>query len=240
LLTALAAQDVLQKDAGSGRYSLGLQLIQLAHQTIDQIPLRHIAIPHLQRVVETCNEATYFSVYLRQRQEIVTLAGVESKQPVRYVLDLYTPRPLYVGAAGWAVLAFLPPEEREFLLSQAAAAHSAEAAKIKPLRLDQKLEQVRARRYAVTFGTRIPGAVGIAVPVFDPAGTVFAAVGIAMPEQRYAATRVSQSARLLSDCARAIMSDIGVQSAAPQRRKPSRNSAAPFSAKSRRGVQAHA
>jgi DNA-binding IclR family transcriptional regulator len=238
LLCALAAQNVLQKDASCGRYSLGLELIQLAHQTIDQIPLRHVAIPHLQRVVDACNEAAYFSIYVRERQETVTIAGVESKQPVRYVLDLYTPRPLYVGAAGWAVLAFLPRVEQGLLLSHAPAASSPAALKPRS-RLDREMEQVRARGYAVTFGTRVPGAVGIGVPVFDAGGTVFAAAGIAMPEQRYNAARVGKLSRLLSDCARAIMTDIGVQSAGPQRRKAHRSAAAALPSAARRKTRAH-
>src|SRR5262249_11823875 len=152
----------------------------LAHQAIDQVPLRRIAMPHLRKLVDACNEAAQLSLYVRERAELVTIAGLESTHPVRYVIDMYSWRPLHVGASGWAVLAFLPASERAALLAQRSArrSKSADAAD-----LAQELEAVAARGYALTRGTRIEGAVGLAAPLFDPAGSVLGAVGIALPEQ---------------------------------------------------------
>ena len=118
LLSALVEENVLQHDEASGRYMVGMALFQLSHQLFDQVPLRRLSMPHLSRLVGLCNEAAHTSLYVRERGELVTVAGLELSHTVRYVIDMYSWRPLDVGAAGRAVLAFLPAAEREAVLEQ--------------------------------------------------------------------------------------------------------------------------
>jgi DNA-binding IclR family transcriptional regulator len=205
LLAALTAERVLQQDERSGRYTLGLELFQLAHQAIDQVPLRRIAMPHLRRLVDACNEAAHLSLYVRDRGSLVTIAGVESTHAIRYVIDMYSWRPLHVGAAGWAVLAMLPPAERAALLAQRPAG----AAKGADNDLATELDAVRTRGYAFTRGTRIEGAVGLAAPLLDPAGSPIGAVGLALPEQRFSPADLGRLAKPLLACARNLMAEIG-------------------------------
>lgn len=199
LLVALVHEGVLQHESATGRYALGLELFRLAHAAIDQVPLRRLSMPYLRQLAEETNEAVHLSVYVRERREVVTVAGVESTHAIRYVVDLYAARPLFVGAAGLAVLAFLPDAERACLLE--AQACRAE--------LKKNLAAVRARGYSLTFGTRIQGAVGIAVPIKDCTGAAIGAVGITMPEQRFKRGKVGDLAALLKNCAANLMAEIG-------------------------------
>ena len=211
LLAALTAEGVLAQDEQTGRYTLGFELFHLAHRAIDQVPLRRLAMPHLRKLVGSCNEAAHLSLYVRERAELVTIAGVESTHPVRYVVEMYSWRPLHVGASGRAVLAFLPEAERAALL--------ASPGQRKPADLAQEIAAVHERGYALTAGTRIQGAVGLAAPLFDAVGTVLGAVGIAMPAQRFDPDTVERLARPLMACARNLTAEIA---AAPShgRRRP--------------------
>lgn len=199
LLTALAAEGVLAQDPQSGRYTLGFELFHLAHRAIDQVPLRRLAMPHLRTLVGACNEGALLSLYVPERGELVTIAGVESTHPVRYVIEMYSWRPLHVGAAGRAVLAFLPEPDRAALI----AAQRDEAAE-----LAQEIETVRERGYALTAGTRIQGAVGLAAPLFDAGGAVLGAVGLAMPAQRFDEGAVERLAMPLLACAKTLTAEI--------------------------------
>ena len=45
ILTALVTEGVLQQDARSGRYTLGLELFQFAHHAINQLPFHRASMP---------------------------------------------------------------------------------------------------------------------------------------------------------------------------------------------------
>ena len=202
LLTALVLEGVLEREEETGRYALGMTLFHLAHQSIDQVPLRRLAMPHLRRLVGACNEAAHLSLYVRERGALVTIAGLESTHTVRYVIDMYSWRPLDVGAAGWAVLAFLPKAERDGVLEQRKARGQTVPD------LASELDAIAARGYALTRGTRIEGAVGLAVPLLDPRGAVLGAVGLALPEQRFDPNGTERLAVPLLDCARDVTAAI--------------------------------
>jgi DNA-binding IclR family transcriptional regulator len=203
LLDALAEEGVLQRDELTRRYALGMTLFHLAHQSIDRIPLRRVVMPHLRRLVSACNEAAHLSLYVRERAALVTIAGVESSQPVRYVLDMYSWRPLDVGAAGRAVLAFLPESERAPVFAQ----NEPQGPQVSDLLAS--LDAVKARGYALTRGTRMEGAVGLAAPLFSPSGQVLGAIGIALPEQRFDESDVERLSKPLIACARGVTDEIG-------------------------------
>lgn len=207
LLAALVSEGVLQQDERTGRYTLGLQLLQLAHQAIDQVPLQRIAMPHLRRLAAASNEGTYLSLYVRERSELVTIASVDSTHPVRYVIDMFSWRPLHVGASGRAVLAFLPAAERSAILAQRPARGSKSSDKSD---LTQELVTIRRRGYAVTHGTRIEGAVGIAAPLLDPSGGVLGAVGIAMPSQRFDPDGIERLAKPLLNGVAELSAELGM------------------------------
>ena len=207
LLAALVSEGILQQDQRSGRYTLGLQLLQLAHQAIDQVPLQRVAMPHLRRLAAASNEGAYLSLYVRERSELVTIASVDSMHPVRYVIDMFSWRPLHIGASGRAVLAFLPAAECAAILAQRPARGSKS-----PDRSDlaQELVAIRRRGYAVTHGTRIEGAVGIAAPLLDPAGIVLGAVGIAMPNQRFDSADTERLTKPLLSCIGDLSAELGM------------------------------
>ena len=221
LLAALVAEGVLHRDERTGRYTLGLRLLQLAHQAIDQVPLQRAAMPHLRRLAAASNEGAYLSLYVRERSELVTIAGVDSTHPVRYVIDMFSWRPLHVGASGRAVLAFLPAADRAAILAQRPARGLKSSDRPD---LAQELAAIRRRGYAVTHGTRIEGAVGIAAPLLDPSGVVLGAVGIAMPNQRFDLAGIERLTKPLLTCVCDLIAELGM-SPAPKRRSgsPGRN-----------------
>lgn len=202
LLSALVEENVLQHDEASGRYMVGMALFQLSHQLFDQVPLRRLSMPHLSRLVGLCNEAAHTSLYVRERGELVTVAGLESSHTVRYVIDMYSWRPLDVGAAGRAVLAFLPAAEREAVLEQRRARGLSSS------ELADELERIGEHGYALTRATRIEGAVGLAAPVFAAGDAVVGAIGVALPEQRFDERHVQWLADPLVACAHAVTQEI--------------------------------
>jgi DNA-binding IclR family transcriptional regulator len=93
---------------------------------------------------------------------------------VRYVLDEGSDVPLTAGAAGKAILAYLP---------RTAAARASSEAHVRA----EELEHIRAQGWASTDRERVPDAHGIAAPFFIN-GTVSGSVTATIPNHRIAGT----------------------------------------------------
>ncbi|TQJ33645.1 IclR family transcriptional regulator [Arthrobacter sp. SLBN-122] len=93
---------------------------------------------------------------------------------VRYVLDEGSEIPLTAGAAGKAILAYLP-QTHDAPISDAATIRA------------EELEGVRTQGWAATDSERVPDAHGIAAPIFIN-GTVGGSVTATIPNHRVAGT----------------------------------------------------
>jgi DNA-binding IclR family transcriptional regulator len=208
LLSALTKEGMLRREAG-GRYSLGLEVVRLAHVMISRMPLRDVALRYMRKLVTSCNETVYFGLYDRARQEIFFGTNVESSQRLRYVVDTEHWVPVYAGASGLAVMAYLSDEERESIIRRTRLKPLTPATISEPYRLEHALANVRRMGYALTRGQRIPGAVGLAAPVFGPDGEVVGDISITIPEQRYDPANESRLADLVMQCAGDVTIEIG-------------------------------
>lgn len=209
LLGVLAQEGFLQHDQENGQYALALDVYRLSHVVAGRTPLQRIALPHMRNLVGACNEAAFFSLYDSTRREMVTVASVESTHALRYVVEIQRWKPVHVGASGLAILAWLPETERRLIIERTGLAPATEYSITEPYRLERELAQVRRIGHACTHGQRIPGAVGIAVPVFGPDGAVLGDVGLTIPAQRFSAAEEPHLAELLHICAAGIMAEIG-------------------------------
>ena len=77
------------------------------------------------------------------------------------MLDAPVGIPLHLGAAGKAVLAFAPE-----WLDEIDMHNDAQGRKVKVSELRKTLAAIRTTEFAIAEGERIPGAFGVAAPVF--------------------------------------------------------------------------
>lgn len=209
IISALVEEGLLEQQAETGRYGLGLEMIRLSHKVVDRWSLRTVALGPMRDLVMACEEAAFLNLYDGTRGEIIGVESVESNQVLRYVVELHKWKPVYVGASGWAVMAFLSPAERQAIIERSGLQPITEQSITSAAELEGQLEQVRLRGYAITHGQRIAGAVGLAVPLFGPSGRVIGSIGISMPEQRFSVGKELKLSTLLKHCAAEVMRPIG-------------------------------
>jgi DNA-binding IclR family transcriptional regulator len=185
LLATLEPDGLVRRDPGSGRYGLGLEFLRAAWRTASRNSLAQLGVPVLRRLRDETGETAVLGVYDHARRAMLLVASVESEHAVRNVRPLHTWMPVHGGASGRALLAWLPDEERAAVLGGPLAAVT-DATITTRGALERNLEEVRRQGYALSRGERVPGGVGVAAPVLDAGGRVVAAVGITMPEQRFA------------------------------------------------------
>jgi DNA-binding IclR family transcriptional regulator len=208
-ISALVEEGFLQKDAASGKYALSLDVLRLAHNVVELWPIRRIALQAMRRHLKPCNEAAFLTLYNADRQQVISVASVESTHALRYTVELNVWKAIYVGAAGLAIMAHLPLPERQSIIENTKLAPLTDKSITDPVVLDETLAKIRQRGYAISRGQRIPGGLGLAAPIFGPSGAVFAAVGLSIPENRFDDSKERWLAGLVIACTRDITREIG-------------------------------
>lgn len=177
LLTTLRLHRLVA-EGSSGRYRLGLGVMQLARQANPQ--LRNATMPFLRQLAEELRSTAQCVV--AEGDDAVALAVVEPPDSVFHLSQRSGARhPLNQGASGLAIL----------MARQAANADPA------------LVREARDVGYAVSYGALTPGAVGVAVPLYDGDGhTLDAAIGIismAEVDVDHVGNRLIEVARLIAN-----------------------------------------
>lgn len=222
LLTELAKADFVQHHALTGRYSLSLECLRLAHLTIGHLSLQRVAMTHMQRLTAACNETSLLGIYDATRQEMMVLAIVESSHQLRYKVDLNKWLPVHAGASGLAIVAFLGDENIESIIARTGLAPLTPRSITQRLKFEAELHKIRQRGYAITHGQRTPGAVGLGAPIFDSNGEVVGDICLTVPESRFDAGTQDRIAQLLKACASEVTKAIGGRTIVSRVKGPSR------------------
>jgi len=178
----LATEQVLVRDARTGRYRWGEAFIKIARATYQTTHVRHLAQPLMERIVQDTNETALLVLYQPSRRQVVFTDEVECSQPVRYHAQLHVPLPLHAGASGKAILAFLADGEIQKIIQSGLDPITGNTV-TEPSALMADLARIRRDGFAISHGERTPGAVGIGAPIFDGTGVV-GEIMVTVPEYR--------------------------------------------------------
>ena len=118
ILTDLTAVGLVQPAGSSRRYSLGPELSSLAWKFTARFPIRELAMPELESLVQATNETAFLAVFSRKRRQQIIVASIETQQQLRYVVPVNMWRPLSSGAGSLGMLAFMPKDEQQVLVEE--------------------------------------------------------------------------------------------------------------------------
>ncbi|MGH7314563.1 MAG: IclR family transcriptional regulator [Candidatus Rokuibacteriota bacterium] len=203
LLRALTARGYLAQGR-AGEYRLGPSVLDLGATAPVQRELVEVARPAAVDLMRRTGETVFLGTLSSDRTSIVYVDKVESDHVIRYAGGVGDRRPLHATSSGKAILAFLPAEEREEILKSLSLARHTERTVTSLPALRASLEEIRRAGVCVTADELVPGASGIAAPVFDRYGRVAGACAIGGPTERVRprlpalATEVTATAQALS------------------------------------------
>lgn len=174
LARSLVAIGLLDQDPETRAYRLGTRFLELGTLVAGSLDIRKRALPVLRALCGEIGETTYLMV-LKDRQ-VICIERIEGTHPLRdAVTQIGTVLPLHVGAAGAAILAYLPEQEVEEILMEplemrtpfTVTSHSA---------IRARLLDVRTHGYAVAVNDLVVGTGGISAPIFASDGAPVAAI----------------------------------------------------------------
>jgi IclR family acetate operon transcriptional repressor len=209
ILSVLQQEGLIAAGAAGGPYHLSLEFFRLAWRATSRLPFREAALPVLRSLVATCNETAFLGLYDPRRMEMMFVEVVESSHPLRYELQLNRWLPVYAGATGLAIMAFLPEAERRAIAARTGLAPLTERTIQDPRLLERELERIRGQGYACTHGQRIPGAVGLAAPIWGPDGRVVGDLVLTIPEHRFEPQSEGRLGQLLGRHADRLTTAVG-------------------------------
>jgi DNA-binding IclR family transcriptional regulator len=178
LLATLAGAGMVEHVAATGRYRLGLRLLQLGNTVLARLDLREVARPHLQALVAKTGETATLSA--PGEVDAITVDFVQSAASVQSVARVGRPSVAHATATGKVLLAFGSPELPDGPFKAYTPRTITDRA-----RLEAELERVRRLGCAEAVGEREAHLNAIAAPVFDARGDLAAIMGLQGPSSRF-------------------------------------------------------
>lgn len=183
LCTTLERHGFLSRDLATDQYTLGPVLMQLGAAASKQYPLHDIVRPHMVLLRNLSQETV--NLYVPQDIYRVCVAQEESPQFIRQVIPLGRSLPIWVGASGLVLLAFMEEDKQRHIVERLITMGTV----TDYVAFTQMLHTVRSQGWAVTHGQREPGASSLAAPIFA-GDRVTAALAISGPSHRFTDDRV--------------------------------------------------
>lgn len=215
LVTCLAQEHFLDRDAQSRRYRLGFEATNLGLVSLERVPVLERYRPMLQRVARISGDTLFLLV--RQGDHAICLYREAGPYPVKvFTIDVGERRLLGIGAGGLALLATLPD-------ASISAAFSRHAARYRQVGLDQgRIERMialtRRNGYSTTIGTITPGIAGVGV-AFEAAPGSWAAISVGAIHSRLGPARREELVALLKSELRPVGGGSGRSLQPPRSRR---------------------
>lgn len=186
LLATLAAAGLVEHVEATGRYRLGLRLVQLGNTVLGRLDLRELAQPHLRALGAETGETATLSA--PGEQDAVTVDFVQSPASVRSVAQLGRPSIAHATATGKVLLAFGDAHLPRGPLT----AHTGRTI-VDREQLAAELERVRRVGHASALGEREAHLNALAAPVFGGRGELAAILGLQGPSSRFGRERMREA-----------------------------------------------
>jgi IclR family acetate operon transcriptional repressor len=216
LLRTLSARGYLEQARG-GAYRLGSRALELAVRAPGRRDLTEAARPALDTLMRRTGESAFLATLAVDGGAVVFIDVVESDQIIRYTVNVGQRSPLHATSNGKAILAFLPPGERDAALRDVTLKRYTERTITTLAALHSALEEIRTSGVSVSIDELVKGASGIAAPVFGRDGRVAGACAVGGPTDRMK-PRMRQLGAEVKTTARAISMTLGFDPDSQSRR----------------------
>lgn len=170
---------------GHGLYRLGPKSFRLAADILAVRRFPNLVRPILQDLAAKTGETVFLVVLDRAAQRVTYADIIDSANPVRYTVPTGTTRPLYVSAGGQMLLAYQEPAWVDAYIGAARLDPLTPRTITDPEELRERLATIRRDGFAISLGETVPGAAGLAAPIFDADGSVTAGLLIGAPIDRF-------------------------------------------------------
>ena len=198
-LNTLCKAGFAELDNDGQRYKLGMLMLTLSTGLSQQNALTVAVHPILEELQARSGETA--ALWLRIGSVGLCLSSVESPQFVRTVSPIGYTVPLFAGAHGKQLLAGLSSSELEEYLAETDVARLTPATIVSRDALRREVSRIQRRGWSLSRGEINADAVGVAAPILNAFGAIFACVSVTAPAHRIDDDRIEGIADRVVDAA---------------------------------------
>ena len=203
----LDAAGLVERNARTGRYRLGLHIFELGGLVMQQMNLWDEALPFLEGLVRDTGETGHLAVL--DGGEAIYIERVEARRALRVPSAIGRGYPAHATNLGKVLLADLPRERVAEIVAERGLASYTPNTITDLGRLEAELERIRQCGYAIDDEEYDEGLRCIGAGVRDHSGHVVSALGIGGPVTRITPERVEELAGLVMAAARGLSRRLG-------------------------------
>lgn len=219
-LANLVTAGFLNRDA-EGTHHLGIACFTIGQAAVGQLDIRRLSLPYLRELNQQTRETIHLTV--RHGLSAVYVEKLDSPEPVRIHSRIGATVPLYCTAVGKVMLAYMPQEEQNRILSEIDLKRLTPNSVGNLQELKTELYRVRKNGYACDLEEHELHIRCVAAPIWDHTGSVHSSVSITAPTLRMPVTRLRQLAPLIQAAGQKISAELGYQSLMPASVAAARN-----------------
>ncbi len=214
LLKLLRNEDLVEWNPVTRRYGVGPGLYRISARVLESVSLPQLARSYLDRLAARFDETVLLGNYLERQRALSFAARADGQQALQYRINMHVPTSLLWGASGKAILAHLSDQVVAAVLAEEGPSPATGAPLPTLPELQNELDAIRVAGYARSANEKLPGACGIAAPVFGPRGVVGCIV-LTAPQERLPREQEPEIIEAVRETAREL-SDVLGPAAAPR------------------------
>ena len=204
ILSTLEYEGFLIRDRETQKYKLGYTVYLLGLVARKSMDVKTISIPYMEHITKITNETS--NLYILEGLERVCIAQVESPEPIKQSLKIGEKYPIWLGATGKSMLAFL--DEAVWYEMVKELKKFTENTVTDPKEFINELKDIRVKGYSVSLGEYYNEVGCIAAPIFNEYGEVLGCISMSGPIYRFPKD-VEPIAKIIKDAASEISYKLG-------------------------------
>lgn len=183
LLALLIKEGLVGRNPATKTYYCAAEFVRISSLVLGTFRIADLAEPILRSLSEKFNESSLLCLYLEQQRRYTIAKVIHGTQLLRYDIEENTPLPLAWGATARSILAFLPQDDIQDILSRSQPSQVSHEAIGERTHADLAL--TRKRGYAFTAGQRVEGSIGLGAPFYGANGKLIGSVCLTIPRNRF-------------------------------------------------------
>jgi DNA-binding IclR family transcriptional regulator len=202
ILTALKNKGLILQPTDNGPYSLSWSIVALTRRLTSEADMRTISLPWMTSLRDLTDETVTLNV--RSGFNRVCIEQAEGIHEVRWHQAIGQISPLYAGASGRTILAYITADELAEFFRTIKPQRITPFTKVSRDEIRKDLETIRKRGYAIGTQDRNVGVAALAAPIFDGDHRIFGALSVAGPTERCSSRQLTKWSEPLMAAAREI------------------------------------
>ncbi|MBT8046081.1 MAG: IclR family transcriptional regulator [Pontiella sp.] len=204
----LLDRGFFMRDDKTKKFRISNKLFSVSTASTCDVNIAEAAAPSLRQLRNSTKETTLLGILQPEKGRGVSIMEYPGLHPFRFVHDIGEPIILHVGAPGKALLAFLPEDEQNEIISRLKLKKYTQHTITDKAALKKELATIRERGYGAGLGEWMEEMHCISAPVLDGHDYPVAVIWITGPATRMTIDAIPALGRKVMSCAAEISKQI--------------------------------